>query len=161
MGNLSQTGGENEPDKPFWSSKYSNWHSCCYSIDFYIWCKSQIYTSALTIWIYPVLSWSRKWCHLREICLVLAFKPSLQARTIKEALSSNNCIAANEIVLVMEQSFSNVVAMKTLLCISRANWRRGSNSLVAIGNAIFSLSVALRAISVCNYWPCGQEIHSK
>lgn len=101
--------------------------------------------------IVPFLVWSWKWWNLREICLVLGLKGVSEVASTIQALLSSNILEGGRI---WESILSVVVLafkeMKLFSWMSVRMQQSGIRSRVAVDNAINSLSVVERAISLCN-----------
>ena len=114
----------------------------------------------------PDLIWLRKWCHFTVRCFVRGRYPSVVARTMQPALSSkisdglilgccSDCNSRLEYVLDLSSRQIWSGDTKVFLCISCMSCLIGSKLRMSVLRAMYSASVVLKAISVCNF-----EVHT-
>jgi len=114
--------------------------------------SAQLYwDSILTSLMWPWRIWSWKWCHFMELCLVRCLMPLLWASMMHDALFSKIYVAWSVVVLVVLKQDGKGKCI-ILCCVNSCKiCHNGSKSLVAMLNAIYSASVVLREILVCNF----------
>ncbi len=141
-----------------WRTRWGNYHPRsiwrrCSNLN---WTRGFVKMSALlesvgtlTICRDPLITWSLKWWYFNAICFVRGLKLELVvARTIHAALSSNIWDGSRVEPLIL--SWGEVLGREIKLCVSmsKRSWRRGKSSRAAELRAMYSLSVADKAISV-------------